>query len=216
MANARAALEPSIKEYLDPLCWKIFRIMLSPKTKREPRYNELFRTVKSIIKISKPSFNEHIQHLIHKKLVKRQKKGKQKTVLCLNYKNIIVNFGMKAVEQVNQETQRIVQLMENEAFWWRAPMVISLFFAVSEMEQVKAILEYSLNPETKYETFMALSAHATMIKDMRDFLLLGVLHAKNESARRKKLHLLIDVFDQAIEETRDTISKLSSETAEPK
>ncbi len=63
---------------------------------------------------------------------------------------------------------------------------------------------------------MALSAHATMIKDMRDFLLLGVLHAKNESARRKKLHLLIDVFDQAIEETRDTISKLSSETAEPK
>ena len=71
-------LENRIRQHLDKTCEKIIKIMLIHKVYEEDkkRYNELYRIVKGIIKISKPTFNDHIKHLIKKKTCKTGKNRK--------------------------------------------------------------------------------------------------------------------------------------------
>jgi len=87
---------------LDDVCVSIY---LALSLRGQLRYNELFRTVNRLNPnqdsgkpfISKPTFAEHINHLLKHKLITRIEKGKQNTILSLSkHELVILNEIMSA------------------------------------------------------------------------------------------------------------------------
>jgi len=70
---------------LDEYCLNIVRVLLLGFKKF--RFNDLYRTLNSKIgfKLSKPTFSDHLKHLLDKELVIRKVEGIQKVTYIFNY-----------------------------------------------------------------------------------------------------------------------------------
>jgi len=86
----------------DKICEKILLIMITEGIVAEhpKRFNELFRLINHYRvngRISKPTFNEHLNHLIEQDLIKRTQLEKQRVIYYLNSKNPIISNATNSV-----------------------------------------------------------------------------------------------------------------------
>lgn len=167
--------------------------MLSPKfRKKGARFNELFRAYTTLAKISKPSFTEHVNHLVKKKILKRKRKGKQYTLLLLNKDNIIANMGVRAVEEVNEKLKVLTRLTKRPDFWERLPYIVADFFALLELLKVKAALEFYAHPKRTFEYFTAVELYMTLEEDLILILRLAVEKAFRHPEHKQQLAKAIE------------------------
>lgn len=126
------------------------------------RFNELFRFCQeyakkpsSVKKMSKPTFNEHLTHLIKKKIVKRKQLGKQQVILYLDVTNPKVVKLKETSDQIFRDTEKISKIINNPAFWTSLPEFISCYFALCELRKQKIILDYGLNPDKNQDNILS-------------------------------------------------------------
>jgi hypothetical protein len=99
---------------LDDICKSIY---LPLSWRKSLRYNELFRTVNRINPkqssgkdfISKPTFDDHLKHLIKRKLVVANRKGKQNVTYSISKSELRVweNVGKVDFEDIEEWVKRL-------------------------------------------------------------------------------------------------------------
>ena len=195
-------LENRIRQHLDKTCEKIIKIMLIHKVYEEDkkRYNELYRIVKGIIKISKPTFNDHIKHLIKKKLVRRVRTGKQRSYLFLNGKNQMISNAEEMIDKIKNEERFLAHAVKSKDFGGELPAVLSVVYSISGLRHLQMVLRFMLNPEKSYQNVLALS----VVADVEDLVLFSlassIMSVKSQKERRKKLEFMLDAINQAMEQ----------------
>lgn len=76
-----------MEKELDNYCTEIITVLVLSKTEEPLRFNKLYEQTKKFgAKMTKPTFIQHINHLITKKLIIRKQEGKQKVTLKFNWK----------------------------------------------------------------------------------------------------------------------------------
>ena len=199
-----------LKEEFDEKCKEIILYMLT-RNILEPdklRYNELFREIKTIFKMSKPTFNEHIKHLIDKKLVTRKEADKQVVFLYLNVNNLMVKTAKDRKEEMRRETE-ILQAMAQPGFWTDVPVFMAHYFALCELRRVKSIIKYYREPNKAKENLLAATYQAMSIDRLMLDLLLPIDNAESVTEKERIVQQIMVSLDKAIEETKSIISKFS-------
>jgi predicted transcriptional regulator len=199
-----------LKEEFDDKCKDIVLYMLMRNVFESDklRYNELYREVKQTFKMSKPTFNEHIQHLIAKKLVTRKESGKQVVYLYLNHNNLMVKTAKDLKEEMKREAA-ILQAMEKPRFWADAPTFMAYYFALCALRRVKFVIKYYLKPKKAKENLLAASIQAKIEDRLMHDLLLPIDHAKSMAEKERIAQQIIASLDKAIEETKTSMAKFS-------
>lgn len=115
-------------EELDRYCTKILIYFLLET--REAHYNELYKSIKKKLKLtkfSKPTFNKHLKHLVDAGYVKRTPDEGQKVTYSLNLEKI------GKAKEYSERVKRISDSQrENKEF----------FFTMSERGQVDMLLRF--------------------------------------------------------------------------
>lgn len=129
---------------IDSKCYRILSLMISQYFSEDNpvRFNELYRKVTDRIlgiKISTPSFNEHLNHLIEKGYVIRKEKGKQNVIYYLSKLDEITDFRA-ALEDAREFYQWLNNTFQKMSFKDQIE-VISDFFAMSYLAQLQIGIE---------------------------------------------------------------------------
>jgi hypothetical protein len=75
-----------MEKELDKYCTEIITVLIMTRNEESLRFNKLYEQTKKFgAKMAKPTFIQHLNHLIKKKLIIRKKEGKQKVTLKFNW-----------------------------------------------------------------------------------------------------------------------------------
>jgi DNA-binding transcriptional ArsR family regulator len=207
------------REEIDAKCEQILTVMVLQKAYQSDsvRFNELYRSLKNIAKskMSKPTFHEHLKHLVKKKIVKRQRKGKQEVRFYLNIENPKV-FNLKEMDDsLREEHERLSRVMKNPNFWLTLPDFISYYFAVCELRKMKLIIKYALSPEKAKENVLALVLQARFQEALENQLLsqtLSIIDLETDSAKKEEMKTkIIEAIEYAISECKKELLSLPKE-----
>ena len=140
--------EKERRKVLDDTCFDLFRLMLNTKIQETGiRYNDLFRLAKQLLHISKPTFNDHLQHLKRKKYVLSRREGKQKVLLSLNLEHQAVKSSIEARVELQEDLKRLGALLENKDYLTRLPEMIARTSTINMLNQMRISLSLVTLPE---------------------------------------------------------------------
>jgi hypothetical protein len=203
-----------LHQYLDETCEKIVDVMMIKDVyKPDPRrYNELYRLVKPFLKtISKPTFNEHIKHLLAKHLVKKERPGKQKVQLYLSDDHPMMKIGRQTAADVKKEIAVLESMMEDPEYWVHIPTIISSYFTFCELRKWKLMLNAAFSPRQEVQNLLALTFQMKRFDDLRNLALLRlvrVMHHQNSQEKKEEIQrLLLKSLDKEINEYAEYINK---------
>ncbi|MBN1357608.1 hypothetical protein JW988_02460 [Candidatus Bathyarchaeota archaeon] len=199
-----------LKEEFDEKCIDIILYMLARNVFESDklRYNQLFREINRLFKMSKPTFNEHIKHLIDKKIVTRKKTEKQVVFLYLNVNNLMVKTAKNLKEEMRSDAG-ILQAMAQPSFWSDVPVFMAYYFALCELQRVKYTIKYYREPSKAKENLLAAAYQAKIIDRLMLDLLLPIDNAKSVTEKERVVQQIITSLDNAIEETKSIMLEFS-------
>jgi len=147
---------------LDKYCYKIMLLMFV-KTVYEDhpmRFNELYNLVYSAKVrwrgMSKPTFNDHLQHLVKRGYVKRQRKGKQNVIYFLNDKFPEIEEAKETSEGILHTQQMISKKSRSFSLDDMVKFVVD-FATLIELSQAYTLIEDALQPEKRFDHTIAFS-----------------------------------------------------------
>jgi DNA-binding MarR family transcriptional regulator len=205
-----------LRQELDEKCERILDLMVlrgAYQVGDAIRFNELFRMTKEIFKrnISKPTYSEHLGHLIKKKLIIRKHVGKQETRLYLNLQNPKIAKLRETKAEVDKDVETF-QAKVKEHDWVNVPTLLSWTTTIFELRRIKTILEYFLTPEEADENILAVAYQSKRQETLEMLILLGAANtieeikdpADKETAKNK----MVEALDQAITKMQTALSNL--------
>lgn len=202
------------KEKIDDKCNQIidFMVLLGAFEDNPLRYNELFRIVEKNANMTKPTFNEHLSHLVNAKILKRKQITKQNVRFCLNSQHQEIKKLKEVKEQVDKDTHTLIDKMANANFWVNMPTLLSLFFSICELRRTKILLQSYLEKDN--ENTLSLLYQAKN-QEMLETLLLGNLIDsinKCNSAEKKILQeKVLKTLNDSIVKTQNAFASLLAE-----
>jgi DNA-binding MarR family transcriptional regulator len=174
--------------------------------KKQPHVNELFEEIrktekpnnKGKITYSKPTFTNHLNHLITdgfiiKKKDETDKKG-QKLILSLNYEKI--GNSREYVER----TERIIKNFkknENEFYSWSEDKQIDKllsFIIRKKLSKIQAQIDYRLNPES-FDKWFALQFWDSVFLELPEEWMIDKC-IKDEVYRNKILEIIVKFLEE--------------------
>lgn len=200
-----------LKEEFDEKCREIvmYMVMRNMYEVNKLRYNELFREIEQTYKMSKPTFNEHLQHLIDKKLVTRKKNGKQEVHLYLNTKKLMI-YNAKEMQEEIQKEASLLQAMKTNVFWADLPAALAHYFALCELRRTKFIVKYYQAPQKSKEYLLAATLQAVAEENEIVKLVAPLSHIEDATEKEALLKKIIESIDKSIEKTKTELSKYST------
>jgi predicted transcriptional regulator len=211
MGEAKTTLK-RLREEFDEKCEQIVDIMLIRNAFESDklRYNELYRIVSKTVEMTKPTFNEHIEHLKQKKVIKRKKVGKQKVYLFLNTDNLMVEKARQIKKEMDEELV-LLDDTKKSCSWSDLLVLLSHYFAICELRETKLILNYILSPQKQRENVLAIAFQAKRMDVLRFGIISSLKNAINriESSEEKEdaIQRLMNLLDKAIEHAEEQLLK---------
>ena len=199
-------------EEFDDKCGNILLYMVSKHVYEADkiRYNQLYREINKLFKMSKPTFNAHLDHLKEKNVVTRLESGKQTVYLYLNENNLMIENTKDMQEEIEKE-MKLFQAMHDKSFWDFLPSYYSLYFALCELRRTKIMFRYVLTPSKVKENLLAFQYQAMREENMMVELVSALDHAKNRAEKERLVKQIIFSLDKAIEETRNRMKIFQKE-----
>lgn len=197
---------------LDKYCYRILILMFSKMVFKDypMRYNQLYRLCEKskvrFLGMTKPTFNDHIKHLVSKGYVKKKKMGKQSTVLFLTDKLPEILEAKETVEGISHMHQVISKRFSSMTIDERAKTIAELS-TITGLVQQYILIQDVLNPKDRWDHVIAFSMQHAYLQslyiDMLDSCIrdkkacataLGIL-GKALELKTKEVELMLDIKD---------------------
>jgi predicted transcriptional regulator len=204
-----------IRKEFDETCEQLLNLMFSQNIFQpdKTRYNALYEKAKAALDISKPTFNDHIKHLIKKRLVKREKKHKQEVYFYLNLDNLTVKNAKEMETQIKEETRSLMNTLRQPHLRDSLFEGLAVYATLCNLRRWRIMLEYMFTPERAKENLLALLIQAKLQDNLEDYYILKIVNAANklpsENARSEVIGLLTKKLDEDIKETREEFRELA-------
>jgi DNA-binding HxlR family transcriptional regulator len=142
----------------DETCENLLNVMMVEgiNETHPKRFNELFRLLRHYrLKTSKPTFNQHLKHLIEQNLVKRNKIEKQKVLYYLNSENPIIfnamnklGFLIKVDKELRKKVLEKKEMSTSKFIEW-----IDEFFSWTYLHKISNLLKTNItkDPKTRFD-----------------------------------------------------------------
>lgn len=216
-----------IRKEFDETCEQLLNIMFAQNIFQpdKTRYNILYEKAKAALDLSKPTFNDHIKHLIKKGLVKREKKHKQEVYLYLNHDNLLVKNAKEMETHIKEETRSLMNALRQPQLRDSLFEGLAVYATLCNLRRWRIMLEYMFTPERAKENLLALLIQTKLQDNLEDYYILKIVNAANklpsENTRSEVIGFLTDKLDEDIRETREEFRELadglkpSNKTEEP-
>ena len=208
-----------VRAELDETCEKIIDALIIEDVyiHNKLRYNQVFRKITKLIKISKPTFTDHLRHLIKKKMVIRNKAGKQEVYLYLNHDHPQILNAKEMAEEIQQEAKELWEIMKDTNRLSHLPIFLSHWFTICELRRWRTMFKSAFNHERKNDNILSTSLQAKLQAWLQDMVMYRLFSAINQAHSTEKAKEMIDkiirVIDQAITQTNaKLLSLMEAET----
>jgi hypothetical protein len=210
-------IQNRLRNMLDPYCELILDLMTirSIFEQNKIRYNDLFKISKTFFDtnhkgLSKPTFNEHIKHLLKKKLICRKHVGKQTVYFYLNLDTPEI-INLKAMkDKVNTDLDNLAEILKKTSI--EIPVLLSKYFALCELRKTKLIFEYFLEPKSP-PNILALAYQAKKQDMMVDTMILRIAQSisrmPNKQDKETAVANLLEGLEKAISQQTENFRVLT-------
>jgi hypothetical protein len=206
---------------IDSKCEHILDVMTLRNIfeKDKIRYNELFKITQEYLSssekgkmgISKPTFNEHLNHLIKRKLICRKQAKKQKVYFYLNENSPEISNLRNIKDQMDKEKKLLIQIseqLEKEKTWENMPVFISEYFALCELRRTKLVFEQFFNPSEKTKAnILSLAWQAKKQSTLEDLLINRIVGGISKIPDEEKRNIVASKFLVALNSAIREVSK---------
>ena len=175
-------IDTELRAFIDETCEKIIDVFIVNEIYESDkmRYNQVFNKVDNTLQISKPTFNDHLNHLIKKKIVTRKKAGKQVVFLYLNENNPQIQNAKEMYGQINLETKKVIEALNNRSFAWeKLPLFLSKYFALCELRRNRIMFKTALNNKTSNDDLLSLALQSKAQATLQDLIMKMIVWALN-------------------------------------
>ena len=198
----------------DQKCEQIFSMMVvCDLDKQKMRYNELFRHIEKVLNISKPTFNEHIGHLIEKKIVVHEQLSKQMVYLSLDPESILVKETEEMKRAMDEEAEILRGMMNKPDFFKDLETYPALWFALVELRRHKINFVAAINPEISREDLLAVSIQNKILLEMENQVirkLLRTIYIAKPEEEEKIIGGVLTSLDNAINDVKKELANYSN------
>lgn len=176
---------------LDEYCSKILVVLL---LKKEAHFNELFRLVnKKGKKISRPTFNTHLKHLIEAGYVTRTPDKGQLVLYSLNLEKIgnskETADRVKRITRTEYETKKEFFALSEE----KQVNIVLHFFTQRKLYEIKAGIEHLLDPDS-FEKWLGWKFWSHPILERVSLWMIKKC-VEDEDYRKRTLKIIDDVLE---------------------
>jgi predicted transcriptional regulator len=202
------------KEF-DETCEQLLNVMFAQNIFEldKARYNALYREVCAVLDISKPTFNDHIKHLIKKGLVKRQKKGRQEVYLYLNINNLMIKNAKEMETRIKEETHSLMIALRQPQLRDSLFEGLALYNTLCNMRRWRIILEYLFTPNRAKENLLSLALQGKFQERLADYYIRKIVRAveklPSDEAKKEVVGFWTHSLDRDIEELREDFRELA-------
>jgi DNA-binding HxlR family transcriptional regulator len=151
---------------LDGKCITILKTLITHG--KELRFNELHRRVLKVdSKFSKPTFLEHLNHLMKNKYVVRKRRAKQNVTYRFNYEKFesldsFVRYQQHIDEWLGEKEGRLSTLMSN----------LGTVLVIKTLQSLKIKILEALSPKKKTELYLrSLLINDLLFKSVEDWVI---------------------------------------------
>ena len=132
---------------LDEYCFRILVLMISRSIYEYDaiRFNKLYALINSVCKMSKPTFNEHLGHLVKKRYVKRRRIAKQNVVYFLSLEHPRIEAAKERILTRTSELKNVVGKLPSLTIGEHAKLLVYLT-TYQYMDRVRIIIDSILKP----------------------------------------------------------------------
>jgi hypothetical protein len=180
-----------MEKELDKYCTEIIAVLVMTKNEESIRFNKLFDKLEKFgSTMTKPTFVDHLNHLIKKKLIIRKKEGKQKVTLKFNWEK----FAQLLEVKKNYENTK-VQLIKSKSSV-NVNDILELVtgtLVLGDLYRLKFSILSLTEPENKFNHNISLC----MINHFTNIPLANIIKICLES--KEKTKLIIEAVDESIE-----------------